>query len=51
MGAGVTRSLPAWAALPSYLVVALLIGVAIGIVIAPMPSPVLIAYCPAPVIG
>lgn len=46
-----TRVLPAWAALPSYLAIALLIGIAIGIAVAPMPNPVVIAYCPAPVIG
>ena len=44
-----TRALPAWAALASYLAIALLIGVAVGIVIAPMPTPLVIGYCPAPV--
>lgn len=45
------RVLPAWAAPASYLVVALFCGVAIGIVIAPMPKPMVLLTCPAPLLG
>src|SRR5690606_15992528 len=50
-GLAVNRVLPAWAATTSYLAVAMLIGVAIGIAIAPMPKPMVLLTCPAPLLG
>jgi hypothetical protein len=47
----VTRLLPAWVATLAYAAAALTVGIAVGIVIAPMPAPLVVAYCPAPVFG
>lgn len=46
-----TRTLPTWVAMASYLAIALLAGISIGIVIAPMPNPLVVLTCPAPVHG
>lgn len=41
--------LPAWTRTTALVVLAATIGVAVGIRIAPMPDPVIVLTCPAPV--